>query len=174
MRQKIHNAFANCLAHSCLQNTNESIFYIQDHPTHGRSFITIPINLNDYPYFTVNNPDQKDINFLSIDQCIYLTPQDGPRCDCALFDNTVFHFIEIKRGGPPKTSDRRRDAIDQLKVTIMNFIGQIDFSTHKIYAHICVGHFSQIPSIKTSDLVNSIFFWDNFKAELLDGNTITF
>ena len=81
------------------------------------------------------------------------------RCDCAVFDNKTFCFIEIKETNQRK-SENSRKAREQLLTTIKEFKDKIDFSDKRLEAYVVVGlDFKKIsPASKSQDLLSTLQF----------------
>jgi hypothetical protein len=83
-------------AHDCLETDNKSDFWVSEDTTTKKSFIvrsSLEIEEQEV-MLKVNNPHTKDINLLCIDACIY-SSADISRCDCALFDDDKFCFVNL-------------------------------------------------------------------------------
>jgi hypothetical protein len=93
MKEAIKIAFPKVVSGGCLESTTETVFHIFDSPDDPkRCFIK---RQDEEPeHFKVKNPQSKVIHFLAIDKCIF-SDTDVTRCDCAIFDETHFNFIEI-------------------------------------------------------------------------------
>jgi len=169
----ICSSFAHCKNEGCLDKTSESIFYVKD-TDDGRSCICTDSAL-EHPYLTINNPNGKEVNFLAIDCCIY-NAQDPKRCDCAVFDDVKICFAELKRalGRRCKKSQKKREAIEQLKTTITDFKTKTGFPPHLTEAYICVGFNKPYPRTSAASLNNVLEFRQTLTTELFEGNQISF
>lgn len=74
----------------CTQSLSKNYFFIRDDKQNKPSYIEF-----DNGQFEVINHTQKEIFFLQIDDCLYGS-QDATRCDCAIYNDDVFCFIELK------------------------------------------------------------------------------
>ncbi len=92
MRDKIRNAFPECINGDCMSTVNHTNFKIFDR-TNNCCYVCTENEPKSLAHFQVNNPTQKDIHFLAIDKCCIVS--DDKKCDCALFDDVKFHFVEI-------------------------------------------------------------------------------
>ena len=176
MRTKIEAAFPNCVANNCIEIDNRAIIDIHDNQILNRSCIYQgAIGSLTFPYFTIKNPNLKNIHILAIDNCI-LFEADGQKCDFAAFDNRVFCFVEIKRalGKPRAKRTRKRAALIQLRATLRRFIARVNFTGYKLMACTCVGHNAKVPAAPASDLNLLVDFINQYNTELIDGNEITF
>ncbi len=79
----------------------------------------------------INNTDNP-INFLKIDACIS-DSNDTTRCDCAIYDNNTFCFIELKCIKPSTFSKNRKTAEKQLEAThfMLNLNTKLYYDTKK-------------------------------------------
>ena len=156
MKQFIEKAYPQIIQNSCLEMLTDSEFSIYDSET-GRCFIQSEDN--GIVHFTVKNPNQKEIGFLAIDKCIFMDSDKIKRCDCVVFDNKTFCFIEIKETNQRK-SENSRKAKEQLLTTIRDFKDKIDFSDKRLEAYVVVGlDFKRIsPASKSQDLLSTLQF----------------
>ena len=173
MRAKIIATFPHCVTNNCLESQNQSVFYIYDHHTLKRCFVNNTSMPANYPFFTVNNTTNKEINFLAIDNCI-LFAADGKKCDFALFDDKEIHFVELKRGFGPYGSQKKNDAVRQLRESLVYFKGQLDLTKYRILACICVGYSRPSPAASASDLNLMVDFINRYDTELYEGNVVNF
>lgn len=156
MKQFIEKAYPQIVQNLCLEILSDSEFSIYDSEM-GRCFIQK--EENGIIHFTVKNPQQKEIGFLAIDKCIFMDNDKIKRCDCAVFDNKTFCFIEIKETNQRK-SENSRKAREQLLTTIKEFKDKIDFSDKRLEAYVVVGlDFKKIyPAAKSQDLLSTLQF----------------
>ena len=156
MKLFIEKAYPQIAQNSCLEILTDLEFSIYDSEM-GRCFIQK--EEDSVIHFTVKNPNKKEIGFLAIDKCIYLDSDKIKRCDCAVFDNKTFCFIEIKETNQRK-SENSRKAKEQLLTTIKEFKDKIDFSDKRLEAYVVVGlDFKKIsPASKSQDLLSTLKF----------------
>ena len=78
------------------------------------------------PTFTVLNPENKTIYLFALDNCFF-TAADPKRCDCLVYDDDCFCFVELKLGVTSRRqrSERLRNARNQLGATITFFREQV-------------------------------------------------
>jgi len=76
---------------NCCDYIDDAEFYIKDQKN-GRSMIS---NKDDYHLKVINKKNQT-ISFLKIDKCVF-NDNDEEKCDCALANNHLIYFIEIKK-----------------------------------------------------------------------------
>jgi hypothetical protein len=152
----IEKAYPQIVQNSCLEITKDLEFSIYDSEI-GRCFIQKEDDA--IIHFTIKNPNQKEIGFLAIDKCIFMDNDNIKRCDCAVFDNKTFCFIEIKETNQRK-SENSRKAREQLLTTIREFKDKIDFSDKRLEAYVVVGlDFKKVsPASKSQDLLSTLRF----------------
>lgn len=104
---------------SCCEIINSLDIYIKDF-SDGQSKL---VNNGDFD-FQIRNELRKELSFLKIDKCVY-DDSDNEKCDCAIADENLIFFIEIKEleefGNHLKKNKKRRKAKSQLINTIINF-----------------------------------------------------
>jgi hypothetical protein len=128
MTNKLHKAFPTIVDNSCLEVIERSSFSIIDEEKRCR--------IVDEGQFKVSNPHQKSIHFLAVDSCTFLD-SDDTRCDCILFNEKTFCFIELKSCKSKNESNHRKKAKAQLKATIKEFKSRLSF-TQALEAYICI------------------------------------
>lgn len=137
MIDSIKVVFPQTETNGCLQTLTDAEFHIYDHDTEKRCYVhTDPEGIK---HFTVENMDGRPVHFLAIDKCMLADDELTQRCDCAIFDEQTFCFIEIKTTS--SNNDRRKakcrkKAFDQLGATISYFKSRIGFSAIQIEAYI--------------------------------------
>ena len=103
----------------CCEVINDEFIYIKD----VQKSSCILSNSEDY-HFNINNKNKIDISFLKIDKCLF-DDGDDEKCDCAIANDDLIFFIEIKElenyDSHQKRNKKRRDAKDQLIATINVF-----------------------------------------------------
>ena len=169
MNTKICSAFLSCKSNNCLEKVSNSEFKIADDELTNKSKI---VNLDGA--LTVRNNQEKLLNFLKIDSCIF-DESDSKRCDCALYDEKKFFFVEFKTYNKNQNRTHKRRAIKQLENTIDTFLEKgIEFSDYELKALICFNFIPTRPVASTRMQQKKKEFWDNYKADLLEGNEIIF
>ena len=170
MRNLIEKAFPQTVQNTCLQTSTELEFCVFDTEAKKCAIQTDPAGLK---HFTVENPTGRTIHFLAIDHCLF-SDQDETRCDCAVFDEKTFCFIEIKETDTAaRRSAHYQKAKEQLKATIQHFQDRMTFTTKRIEAYACVGRTVVRPARQTNDLSEQIEFAD-IGAILYHGNVKRF
>lgn len=128
------NNFATCLE----TKTNKSIF-VKDPDLNDAPCIIS--SANDFD-FRINNPKQKQIDFLKIDACLY-DSQDGRKCDFSINDEKIVCFVEVKKlkdfSSSWKSDSKKDDALDQIIKTINRFKLNYNLSDMtSVFAIICL------------------------------------
>ncbi|MCF2442458.1 hypothetical protein L0657_00720 [Dyadobacter sp. CY345] len=172
MQQAIENSFPQIVGGTCLERLTTS-FEIFDNDSDPRRCY-VRKNLNEQVHFAVKNPRNIEIHFLAIDKCIF-TDLGPSRCDCAVFTESDFCFLEIKFSKKLGQRKRAREtAQKQLQNTIYEFIkANISFHRLQLKAIICIVGNNSYPVARAESLNAVVDFLDKFNAELLVGNEIT-
>jgi len=168
--EEIQSEFEKCLINKCHENVNDKYFEIIDDEVHK---CYINTNKDIKGQFRIINNDSKEINFLAVDKCIFDNSCPPKRCDFILFDNSVFSFVEIKV--PSRVSGRsilRNEAIEQLKSTIIEFLGLklINKLGLEIEAIICLCVKKSYPTFTSSKQSRVKEFQDDYNVVLKEGN----
>jgi len=140
----------------CLEAISAKHFFIQDGENNQPAFI----KQND-GQFEVINKTTKDINFLKVDDCLDFEV-DTKKCDCIVFNEETFCFIELKTLQSEKTTiktKRRKKAEEQLKVTINKFAdeGLIQNRQREAYVSLtCIKEstLTNIPNISNQEAIS--------------------
>ena len=173
MRIQIANAFPEKVQNQCLEVQTTQEFHIYD-TDEGKSKIC---ENNEPIHFSVMNPNGKSISFLAIDKCLFSDEEDQKRCDCALFDDSTFCFVEIKTGMGSLSTLKvyRKNAREQLLKTIAYFKQRINFDNFQIEAYIAVGRENTptLPKVLATDLNTQVKF-DMIGASFYKGSVKTF
>ena len=140
----------------CLEGINDKNFFIQDGENQERAFVT---HVNGQ--FEVINNTQEEIKFLVVDDCLEFDA-DTKKCDCIVFNDNAFCFIELKTLQSDKATTktkRRKKAEDQLRCTINNFSGENIIGTKQREAYValtCVKEtvLTKIPNISNQETIS--------------------
>lgn len=113
MLDTIKKVFPQIETNGCLQTLIDAEFHIYDHEIEKRCFVhTDPDGIK---HFMVENIDERPVHFLAIDKCMLADDALTQRCDCAIFDEQTFCFIEIKTtSSMTQRKKLRREAQNQL------------------------------------------------------------
>lgn len=94
---------------------------------------------------TVQNETGQLIHLMAIDCCLFAS-DDPSRCDCALVQAEIIHFVEFKHGNYRRRTDRIKDCIPQLANSINDFYTNgILSARHAVLAIACVGFTEEFP-----------------------------
>ncbi len=94
---------------------------------------------------TVQNTAEQPVHLVAIDCCLFAS-SDPSRCDCALVQEEVIHFVEFKHGIYKRRTDRIKDCIPQLASSITDFYSKGIFpAQHVVVAIACVGFTEEFP-----------------------------
>jgi len=160
---------------NCLTSTQAEIFSVAEElKSDGQKGKCYLIEHTEEAILKVSNSSKKVIFLLAIDDCIF-SSADLSRCDCAVFDDKSFYFIEIKDSYSKKQrSDHRDKASLQLRSALEFFTQKFDFKSYQLNAVICFRFQKRYPTKITTRQQDAVDFWDSFKAKLLEGNEIQF
>ena len=162
MRNKLEEAFPKISRNSCLEINSESEFWIYDCDEENRCYMK-----SEESQFQVINNTKNDIFFLAIDKCIFFDDDEFEKCDCAVFNEKTFCFIEIKKSKKSRKKANRKKAKSQLKTTIEIFQGKIQFDL-KLEAYLCIGMSPTRPS-RSAASNDMILEFEDIDTKLLEG-----
>jgi hypothetical protein len=180
MRTQLETALGNCkFPHLCTCNikrsfeeTNEAVFYVYDEEGGESEKPVRFVDADSTCQLTVKNEFQKQIQLVKTDKC--LIEKDTSKCDCLLFDEKQFFFVEIKNSSTGSRKASRVKAVSQLKSTIDLLIeSNIELKDYKTTALICFK--SIYPKIiQASQNSSRAFFMEEYNIYLAEGNEIVF
>jgi len=130
MTSKLKEAFPSIEINDCYETVSKRYFEIYDDEDEKRCYISTQ------GQFAVENPSQKDIEFLAVDSCLF-SSGDGSRCDCIVFTDKSFCFVELKSCKNKNEPSNRAKAKTQLKTTIEFFKTKVAFDS-PLEAYICI------------------------------------
>lgn len=136
----------------CTESTLNKSFFIIDDIDNQPAYI-----IKEKGQFEVINNTKENLNFLKIDDCIY-SSADKTRCDCAVFDDSVFCFIELKHCKIRNQKENRKKADIQLKETIISFKSEDVIQGKELEAYACLtciidGMVSRITNAYSKDTI---------------------
>lgn len=172
MLLRINEAFAHCAGNGCLYSTSRALFFVID-PAAGKSQLHLADEPPHFPCFAVKNNTNAEVHVLCIDDCIFFAG-DGKKCDFAVFDDSVFCFVEMKKGLGSNRNKKKRDGAEQLKTTIRDFLQRIKFDDYRVEACLNVGYRETSPRISASNQNLRKQFMDEFGIDLFEGSEICF
>lgn len=182
MRIQLETALGNCkFPHLCTCNTknsfeetNEAIFYVYDEEGGQNQNPSRIVNNDEDFQLTIHNESKKNICFVKTDKCLVVEEESLQKCDCLVFDDKQFYYVEIKTCKSGKRAQRRREVIPQLASTIDLLLeNKIDLKDFKTTALICFKTtFPRI--IQASQKSASAIFKEKYNIDLAEGNEIVF
>jgi len=119
----------------CQEITTKQHFFIRDGEDQQAAYID-----ENFGEFEIINPKKNSLSFLKIDTCIF-DSNDISRCDCAIYDENTFCFIELKCIKPKNFNKKRREAEKQLETTIVQFQQEDILQNKKKEAFVCCNCF---------------------------------
>ncbi len=176
MKQLIQDIFGDCKfpdtdCNGSFENTNLFKFHVCDPPPEHNKPAKIVSDIDEYQLTVINN-NGHNIWFVKTDKC--LLENDKSKCDCLLFSDEIFCFVEIKNSKSSSRSTQRAKAIEQLEATIINFKGNgINFSHIITKAIICFNSNNDYP-IQASKKTQQAIFAEKYQVSLEEGNKIEF
>lgn len=94
---------------------------------------------------TVRNTTAQPVHLVAIDCCLFAS-SDPSRCDCALVQNEIIHFVEFKHGNFRRRTERIQECVRQLANSINDFYSTgIIPARHSVLAIACVGFTEEFP-----------------------------
>ena len=145
----------------CQSTTSEELFGLYD--KEDKSPAKIVHSQKDKWNATVINPTQKTITHTAIDNCIDIRRAKGEmdnRCDSMLSYPENIIFVELKN----KVSDWRSDGVNQIEVTINNFISNHNLSAIKHKRAFVANR--RHPDFHVIDNEQTRKFWDKYRVRL--------
>jgi hypothetical protein len=162
-------AFPQTEINGCLQTLTDAKFHIYDHETEKRCYVHT--ETEGIKHFTVENMDGRPVHFLAIDKCMLADDKLTQRCDCAIFDEQTFCFIEIKTtSSMTQRKKLRREAKNQLKAVIAYFRENNAFVPHSIEAYVSLLTDSQTRPLNRASLVEETEEFDEIGVTLFHDN----
>lgn len=127
---------------------------------------------------TVRNDTAQPVHLVAIDCCLF-DSSDPSRCDCALIQNEVIHFVEFKHGNYRRRTERIQECVKQLAKSINDFYNTgIIPARHSVLAIACVGFTEEFPprnaSLEALSARLNLLISADVVVELLVTDTITF
>ena len=115
----------------CLEEIHTSHFFIKDGDDGETAFIDV-----NHGEFEVINNSHNSIHFLKTDSCVY-NSNDGKRCDCIIYNENTFCFVELKCMKLKNFSKKRKEAEKQLELTIKDFKNESIIKNKILEAYSC-------------------------------------
>lgn len=170
MKTQLLTIFPDCIEQAHLQEETAAYFEIFDDEATGCQ-ILFEENAG---HFKVENPKQKSLGFVKIDGCL-LPSTEHRKADFAIFDETCFCIADIKDAKKKNRQYARGEAYEQLVSTMQVFLEKgIDFSDYQVEAIIALTFRKSYPAATSRMQDKVIAFFDEFGADLLEGNSKRF
>jgi hypothetical protein len=167
MKQSLETAFPQIIQNRCLEFTSKQDFYIFDEENKSSKITETGI-------LQITNPRASELGFLKIDHC-FLGNKDPNKCDCAVFDENTFCFVEISVAKAKQRNEKRRKATEQLSNTIKLFKEKgISYKNRKLEAVMVFDFEKTYPARTSSNLEAQKLFVDECNAVLKEGNALEF
>jgi len=169
---------------TCISIDHSEHSLVQDNDISGVCMFVSPSNFAEEEikrsFFAINNTNRKPIHLWAIDGC-FMGPADTIRCDCSLFTESEFCFVEFKLNASTSTPSgikkNRRKAYKQLKATINLLFNaltlkNLTFGNVIFEAYICTP--PVWPSKDTSLDSERIEFLEHYGVSLFEKNNKQF
>ena len=115
MLTQLREVFTATPVDKCLDHNDSERFYILEDDTSGKSIIDKSLTQDG---FLIINPHKKTVYMLATDNCFLecLDQYEGKQCDCIVFDDHFFCFVELKLNvsRPKQVTKSLREAREQL------------------------------------------------------------
>jgi hypothetical protein len=156
LSERTRQSISNCF----FTHTNARL-QIRDQDVHNTPCVFEECAEETDEIFRIDNPSEKVICFLAVDQCI-LGNDGSKRCDCVVFDEHCLCFVELKLNVTKarQGADRSKEAREQLAHTITYFkdLGYL-IDKHELEAYIAMR--SYVYPRSSNRNVREKFFMDN-------------
>lgn len=164
MQKSLEIAFPQIKNNNCLEFSDKESFYILDDANKVAQ-------IADEGILKIINPQKTLLGFLKIDHC-FLHDNDPNKCDCAIYNDSIFCFIEISEAHTKNRKDKRKHAYEQLSNTIKLFLSKgISFEKHNLEALVAFDFEESYPSSPSKNLEKRKEFADAYGAKLIEGNS---
>ncbi len=166
----------------CLDFDIQERFYICEDSVTNVSYILRNGDEQTNEGFLVINPEQKEIYLLSIDNCFFTSHDEytEQRCDCVVFDNRCFCFLELKLNAyePKQAVKHSRKARKQLGAMIVFFQKAFDeasksLSDFELEAFIAMRQ-NIYPKKRSSRDIIFVKFLEKYRVPLYEKNVKEF
>lgn len=159
-----------CLIKSSYEIISLSKFFVYDDKLES------PVRIarhNESHQLTVVNGNGKEICLVKTDKCLFRNTSHK-KCDCILFTEDKFFFVEISEASAGTRNSKRKDAVEQLSATIELLREKsIDFSSKNVKAVICFKSGQTRPT-QPSNNSKRAWFQEQYNVRLEEGNEIVF
>ncbi|GEM_PF-833853 len=139
MVAQLTEVFSQQAIQACLETESQACFYICDSLHDDVNEKTFIVTTETEQGFKIINSQQKTIYHLPIDHCFFehVTMYQGKRCDCIIFDDTYFCFVELKLNviSYRKATDKADETRKQLGAVIEYFKNSFQTATKDFLAY---------------------------------------
>ncbi|MFM9949741.1 MAG: hypothetical protein ACKV1O_17525 [Saprospiraceae bacterium] len=162
----------------CISFCSDPYLLVQDNRETDICVFVIPGDLTQEEiaqnYFSVHNDHLKNVSLWAVDGC-FMSPGVGSRCDCILFTEEEFCFVEFKLEAqtihPKSILEHRKKASNQLRSTIILVFGaltarRLSLGNIQFEAYICSP--PKFPSKDTSLPDERIEFLETYGVMLFE------
>ncbi|WP_294963592.1 hypothetical protein [Sulfurimonas sp.] len=148
----------------CVESVDKKHFFIQDADDQKPAFI-----VEENGEFEVVNKTNHPVDFLKIDSCVS-NSSDNKRCDCAIYNDDIFCFIELKNSKRTNWKSWIKSAEEQLEATIEDFKNEEITKNKTLEAYMCCtckidGNFTKISRASNNYEVQT-YFIDELNTKL--------
>jgi hypothetical protein len=170
MDDKLRAAFAKIRENQCLEIISDSEFEIYDSDDEQRCFILREDTTSSSQIFKVINHKKQAIRFLAVDKCLFFDSDKFKRCDCIIYNEKYFCFVELKKVEVTRNrNSAKKTARAQLHSTIKIFREKVDLKNMTLEAYQCVGYKPSNPATLASSQSARVEFEENLNTRLYNG-----
>jgi hypothetical protein len=173
----LYELFVDRPIKNCL-DSNNAVQLVVYEDVNGRACIETVEHPSSIIGFLVQNPSKKRIYLLALDHCFFEDHEDT-RCDCIIFDDHYFCFVELKLNVRPRRATQElKSARRQLGVTIQFFKATLlpkskNFFNFTLEAYV-VMQTPVYPRKRAGRDIVFVKFLEDFGVELYERNSKSF
>jgi hypothetical protein len=132
------------------------------------------VSIGEQHQLEISNPNAKTVTLIKNDNCLSASIKGVRKCDCIITDNAKLYFVEIKSVKAKRRSDARKEAIEQLIMTIEYFRdNNISLDTNNTFAIICFKTPKKYPISAANNSAVALFY-QQYKVILEEKNLLIF
>ena len=146
MKWHLNDAFKDRSPKKCI-TFHDGDFYIKDDEKSGCEALLLETVSDTDSLFHIINPNLKQIALFKVDKCFFGSKPDHKRCDCIVFDDVFFCFLELKYDSVSDLAitvlANRLDAVNQLRATAKFFKAGLNdnYLGRNLEAYVCTPNF---------------------------------
>lgn|GEM_PF-2284912 len=176
MKDSITNILGNCSNSKCNCKLKSEAFielfenmaFIFDDKLDSEMTPCYLVSESEKYHFKVTNLNTVPFSFVKVDAC--LVTDHSTRCDCIIYSEKEFYFIEIKDVKKNGRSLAKKHAYKQLESTILR-LKELNFQNRSVFA--VVGFSKPIMQVVScSSNIQKVRFRDVYNVSLLEGQEI--